>query len=587
MYTKLRKLCTFQTLLLLAFAFCLICILPFTRALLVALMEMLIGRSLRNIHKWDMVIIHSMAFFATLCAIWYFLWYTKKGKPAWSAIKEKYIHLFCQEHTVKYLTVLFTLLCIFFFALLRANYDYQDDITRSFKGHKMWAGGSRFVSETLAVFLHTNFYINDISPITQLFSIAVICVTAYLIAGIIGKGKVTRLSLAAASLFGMTPFFLENMSYKYDCPYMALSVLFAVIPFLCTSHYLAYCITSFTGLILVCSSYQASNSVYILLAIYCAFALWLDGASWKKIGIFAGLSVASYVAALVYFRAVIMIPWSSEGMDVGTDIVQGNLIAGIARNFITYVHVILRTFGNIWIKGFTALAMLIFPCAIACHAKNKKLVSGLFALVIMSGMFALSYGAYLILEDAAMVGRAFIGFAVFVSLIATADIVFVQEARPAVLTKVTYGIVLCLFYGMGICTTVTGNLYAKQKDYQTFRFTILAQDLSHIVDPSQNNTLFVGGAIGQTSKAHMEYVNYHLEMGGATSPWSSYILANLNMNVEFSSTDTWENLSTQEKEHLQSLPLIMDSYYHTIYGKDNEYYVAFKNPQVTDYENGN
>ena len=56
------------------------------------------------------------------------------------------------------------------------------------------------------------------------------------------------------------------------------------------------------------------------------------------------------------------------------------------------------------------------------------------------------------------------------------------------------------------------------------------------------------------------------------------------MDFEYLSEDSLEELDLQPefKKQLTDLPLLLDSYYHAIYGKNNQYFVYLKNPQIKE-----
>ena len=204
-----KKFFSFRVLLILGIAGCLFCIIPFTKKLIIALMELSLGRPLRDLTKWNDILVHSMFFFATLMTFAYILFYTKKGKPCTDSIYETAKKAFSSKKAKLCLIADFVMYLVFYWALIRANYEYADDMRRVYTGHKAWVGWSRYVSETLAVFLHTNFYINDISPITQLWAAAVLSITSYILAYTVMDGSITKTSLAAAVLIGLNPFYSQ------------------------------------------------------------------------------------------------------------------------------------------------------------------------------------------------------------------------------------------------------------------------------------------------------------------------------------------------------------------------------------------
>ena len=163
MNSKLKQIFSFRTLLILGIACCFICIIPFTKDLIVKLMEtFVLHRELRDFSKWNDILVHSMTYFALIGIFWFFFWYTSKGKKIGGEIYETAVRAFSGKKTLFYLGAIFVIYFIAYSALIRANYEYADDIRRCYAGHKAWVGWSRYVSEILAVFIHTNFFINDI-----------------------------------------------------------------------------------------------------------------------------------------------------------------------------------------------------------------------------------------------------------------------------------------------------------------------------------------------------------------------------------------------------------------------------------------
>ena len=59
---------------------------------------------------------------------------------------------------------------IAFLAIIRANFNYNDDLGRVAFGYKDFLGFSRQTSEYLSGVIHTNNFLADISPLTTLLS---------------------------------------------------------------------------------------------------------------------------------------------------------------------------------------------------------------------------------------------------------------------------------------------------------------------------------------------------------------------------------------------------------------------------------
>lgn len=585
MTEKVKKIFSFRTVLLCGIAACLLCIIPFSKNLIVKLMEtFVLHRELRDFQKWNDILVHSMTFFALIGVFWFFFQYVNKGKEIWKSLFKTASDAFKVENALKYLIAIAVIYFIAYSALIRANYEYADDIRRCYAGHKAWVGWSRYVSEILAVFLHTNFFINDISPITQLWTIVVLTITSFLLAYIVTEKQLTKLSVAVSTTAGLSIYFLANFSYKYDCPYMALSMLFGLLPFLFTEKKIDYIFASFISLILVCTSYQAANGIYIILAIFTAFKMWLKNKKVSEIAIFAGISVACYVVALVFFRFFLMNQFDSSLDSRGTEIATGiKALNMLKENYKLYAMYTVNLCGNTWIKALLILWTVLFPVTSIVNRGKRAIWSTIImSLVVLFAMFSLTMGAYLVLSEALITNRTFLGFDIFIAILAIYSVSGLKN--PLNVRRFIAVMAVCFVYGLIVEAVVYGNFIQKQKEYENFRFAILANDLSKIVDFDQPNSIYIGGVTGMPGKSRMERLNYPIGAGSVSPVLTKYIIKGYNMDFEFLSEYTLAELDTipEVKKQLTDLPMIEDTFYHTIYGKGNQYYVYLKYPMINE-----
>lgn len=71
----------------------------------------------------------------------------------------------------------------------------------------------------------------DISPLPQMIAAVILAASGVLLLRIIyDRSQFSALELTALILFGLNPYFLGCLSYKYDAPYMALSVMGSIMP---------------------------------------------------------------------------------------------------------------------------------------------------------------------------------------------------------------------------------------------------------------------------------------------------------------------------------------------------------------------
>ena len=118
-------------------------------------------------------------------------------------------------------------------AIIRADYYYVDDAKRAAEGVAGWVNFSRYITEFLAPILHADTYLTDISPLPQLLAVCIMAITGVIVLYIYkNEKKFSIWEVIAVIPLGLSPYFLECLTFKYDAPYMALSVLASVVPLL-------------------------------------------------------------------------------------------------------------------------------------------------------------------------------------------------------------------------------------------------------------------------------------------------------------------------------------------------------------------
>lgn len=190
-------------------------------------------------------------------------------------------------------------------ALLRTGMTYRDDLWRAVDGYRNWYLGNRYINDILSAMLHAGCKISDISPLPQILAVFIASIAAYLTILIFADGKrIGWLQITAALPRVLFPYFLVCLSYKFDAPYMALSVLAGTVPLLYVQNRArSYFLASFLGTLLTCMTYQASLGIYPVLVLFLIFGYWMKG-KWKAGKCFRilGISIVSYLGALVIYR---------------------------------------------------------------------------------------------------------------------------------------------------------------------------------------------------------------------------------------------------------------------------------------------
>lgn len=210
----------------------------------------------------------------------------------------------------KALLILFAVSVVGISAILRANFYYMDDSPRAALGYKQWDYFSRYLSTALATLVHGGDYLVDAAPLPQILAMLIMAVSGILMGYIFcERTTFSGWELAVLSILGLNPYFLGCVSFRFDAPYMAFSVLAAVVPLLYRNrNTAAYVLASGLGILAVCTSYQAAAGIFPMLVVALALRMWNRGESIREAGLFCLKSAAGYALGLLFFKLAIMIP---------------------------------------------------------------------------------------------------------------------------------------------------------------------------------------------------------------------------------------------------------------------------------------
>lgn len=543
--------------------------LPPTCNLIITFVEQLMGRELRDPDRWIEIIQHCSTIALCVIALVFFLGLTKKGNDFACLIKQEshpFLQFLCSRSFVIMSVGTFAFYFLCFYKLIDSDFYYADDLWRSFDGSRSWIGFSRYVSEFLSLVLHNNVYLPDIAPLTQFISLAVYSFSTILLAWLVTEGNITVGSLLICSLLFLSPFNAQNLSYRFDSPYMALAAFFPMVPFLFKKEKKSFVFISIISLILCCMSYQSGTSIYILLAIFLATSLWLKKESYQKIFTFVGLSVFSFALALVLFKLLFM-----NTINNGADSYSATVsLSVMPQNFKTYLLNTIPSFGGLWIKGFVAISILVALVLGIKVSRQNKLVTAIFLIVMGFLSLFLSFGPYLIFAKPLFSPRAFTGFSMLITLVCTSlyKNFFVSGGGKKALLIPAF----CLVYGCIVFQFAYGVALAEQKQYQDFRVEHLLSDLSQHSIQDEKNYVSFSGSIGLSDGIAVNsdtfpLINHLISVvpsGGGI--WNDDLLSSYNFNCEdeyLSENPGW--------------PLLKSSYYHDIYGEGNHFFIVLKN----------
>ena len=465
-------------------------------------------------------------------------------------------------------------------ALILANFNYIDDRNRILYGLFEFFWWNRHSSTFAASLLSLNSdYFVVTFPYSLFISIFLLSLSSIIFLKTIDNKLIhSKIALLASVSIGLSPYYLENLSYKFDAPLMALSVFASIFPFLFVRYSKIFIITSIIMLLIMLTSYQASSGIYMMICIFLAFIKILQNDTKGAFRIFICFVISYLIVGILYLMI-----YRPEATYANTHILPFKyFFIGISRHIIEYTKMIYSDFGGanrvylFLIFGF----VLIFIAKSIIDSKINKILAFLLSIFCVVVLFILSFGLYLIIETPTLYPRSFIGFGVFIGILSIYSI-HKNKILSSVLIIifVHYLIMFANFYGQAL---------KAQSDYENFRWTLMLNDLgkflntSHMDIESKFNIKTTGNAgvnpVIAKSKKQYPIIDRLVPILQNEWSWSLAALDNFGITGSDANKDCEKYSSTQ---------ILIDTYFHKIESfKPNSnttcFIITYKN--ITDHK---
>lgn len=283
-------------------------------------------------------------------------------------------------------------------AIILANFNYSDDMARVALGFKKWDHFSRYTTTFLSSFMHAGNYLTDISSLTQMVATFELAIAGVIALYVISGRRQLNIWLVVAILpLGLCPYFLECLSYKYDSPYMALSVFASIAPLLLMRrNRIVFALAVIAGELIVCTTYQAASGILPLLVMVIALRRWCADEDTKEILRFLLLSACAYLAALLIFKLFLMQPAENY---VSTEIPSIGELPGIFIGHLDmYMKYMMSDFKKIWLI-LIALVVIAFIWVTIRDTERNRMLTFILTIVCLALMSCLTFGIYPALEQ--------------------------------------------------------------------------------------------------------------------------------------------------------------------------------------------
>lgn len=395
-------------------------------------------------------------------------------------------------------------------SMIRANRFYLDDIGRTLYGYADWLPSARPLAEALSWLFYLGPKTLDASPLTQLLAIAILALTSLLLLEAL-RLRPTLWALLCTVPIGLSPYGLENLSYKFDAPGMAFGLLCAVAA-ACLLRRPSHRATLCAALLLFASTsfYQPALGAYLAI---CAYSTLKDITSRKRFGVvlrrirIVALPFVAGVGVYVLQAPLWFVPSQY------TDYVEKHaampaleqLPQVLQANIATYMQGMQHDWtSNSMGRLLAVVALLFFLTLVARWLRSTRAAImqrgigtaipqaiRLLALGVVLGCFLLTpFGFQFLLESPVWTPRTFYGFGVMLALMLLQLHIFSKGNVQKVGLRLAQGLVV---WQLLVFAQVYGNLLENQNDWELTRMTLLAADLnSYITQTGSCRVAFVG-----------------------------------------------------------------------------------------------
>ena len=467
----------------------------------------------------------------------------------------------------KWMTSVFILTLIYALgisAVLRANFYYIDDMGRALWGSKEWYYFSMYIPQYFSTILHADSHLTDVSPLPQLLAVVIVAISAAIVLRVVTeRNHFTFIEYVSMVPLGLSPYFLECLSYKYDSPYMALSILASVVPVLFyRSNAWTYLISIVLGMIVVCLSYQAASGIFPMLVVLLVLKMWNQKAEMKEMIRFILISAGGYLAGMLIFVLFLMRPTDVYVSNTVPSVMEMIPLAGYHLK--KYYYYVITDFKKEWLV-MIALLCVGFLYVTVRNSKQKWIHALLMGFVVLGMFLVMAFGLYPVLKQPGFEPRAMYGFGACLCFIA---LYTVSQNHSRLAKLVCLALCWCFF----VFGFTYGNALYAQKTYTDYRISAVIDDLDEldVLDTDYDKIYQINGSIGRAPEIEGMPQDYQMlnRLVPITFGDSSWEWARFGFTKYYRLKNVEWDTSIDLRDY--NLPLLEESVYHTIWG-DSQY----------------
>ncbi|HEX5999926.1 MAG TPA: glucosyltransferase domain-containing protein [Hyphomicrobiaceae bacterium] len=409
-----------------------------------------------------------------------------------------------------FIAIICLLIC--YLPLIDVRYYFLDDMGRAMVGFGYTYTGRPLVDILLSA-LTQGLPFNDVSPAPQLLGVVALALAATLLGDCFGIRSSGWIAVFALTMAG-NPYFLENMSFRFDSGFMALGLLCAVTPFwLARSAPSLPVVSSAVLLFASLCLYQPTINCYPVIALFLT-AQSLAHRPMVSALVFALRCMAPLVLAVLAYRLLwTMVPASYIPYYVahGDFAPLSSALHTGATNFAQYAVVITRDWGStglgvLWAATGVGSAILLAGRIARASGRSWKAKLGVAAMAValLALMAPAAFLAQIFLVHPVFASRTFTGV-VMVTAVIAATLITAGSGLAGRLAKIS--VVFQAIALLGVNYAYANALRAQER-FDDRVTAAIVDDILEVAPSGEASTFAISGWTGRSPLSEAAVARY-------------------------------------------------------------------------------
>jgi hypothetical protein len=378
------------------------------------------------------------------------------------------------------------------YCILHADRLYVDDLGRVHSGYTGWTGDGRPLTTLIMGALNMGTPLTDLTPLPQILAVLLLSWCALLVARKFEIRDVASGALAAFPL-GASPFFLENLSYKFDVLTMVFALTLALVAVVETPWRGRRMLWGALCLLGTLCMYQPALNVFLVFGVLeFAYLMWNDATPGTLLRQALG-RFAQVVMAMVPYKLIAVVVLRNVYASYHAALLHPDQWSDMFLNVLSYWELIREALSET--GAWTISAALVIGLALALVVGLRYLAHGwqghgaagragrlVLALALPFVLAVSSMGPLLLLSEPTIMPRILVGIGGLISASLVLLCIVWRAAMPRLRPqRIGQWVLLGLpAYSMLLLSAVYGNAMLAQDRYEHRLSANLADDFANL-----------------------------------------------------------------------------------------------------------